>query len=103
MEIIYAILSIFGLLFLLCLLFKFLRAIWRCVYPYFIARPKDLRRLVGAQWAVVTGASDGIGKEYAKQLANKGFNLMLISRSADKLKAVKEEIQPKQFLEPEVK
>ncbi|KAL3070975.1 hypothetical protein niasHS_016173 [Heterodera schachtii] len=62
-----------------------------------------LRRLVGAKWAVVTGASDGIGKEYAKQLANKGFNLMLISRSADKLKAVKEEIQPKQFLEPEVK
>ncbi|KAL3076530.1 hypothetical protein niasHT_030925 [Heterodera trifolii] len=103
MEIIYAILSIFGLLFLLCLLFKFLRAIWRCVYPYFIARPKDLRRLVGAQWAVVTGASDGIGKEYAKQLAKKGFNLMLISRSADKLKAVKEEIQPKQFLQPEVK
>uniref|UniRef100_A0A914HNJ6 Steroid dehydrogenase n=1 Tax=Globodera rostochiensis TaxID=31243 RepID=A0A914HNJ6_GLORO len=103
MELIYAILSIFGLIFLLCLLFKVLRAFYRCIYPYFIARQKDLRKLVGAQWAVVTGASDGIGKEYAKQLAIKGFNIVLISRSADKLRVVKEEIQPKQFLQPEVR
>ncbi|XP_055342362.1 very-long-chain 3-oxooacyl-coA reductase let-767-like [Paramacrobiotus metropolitanus] len=44
------------------------------------------------KWAVVTGASDGMGKEFAKQLARKGFNIVLISRSADKLKAVAAEI-----------
>ena len=37
------------------------------------------------QWAVVTGASDGIGKEFAIQLAKKGFSIVLISRSRDKL------------------
>jgi len=43
-------------------------------------------------WAVVTGASDGIGKEFSIQLAQKGFNIILISRSEEKLKVVAEEI-----------
>lgn len=37
------------------------------------------------QWAVVTGATDGIGKSYAEELARRGFSMMLISRSQDKL------------------
>ncbi|KAL0967942.1 hypothetical protein UPYG_G00260160 [Umbra pygmaea] len=37
------------------------------------------------KWAVVTGATDGIGKVYAEELARKGFALVLISRSQDKL------------------
>ena len=41
---------------------------------------------------VVTGATDGIGKEFALQLARKGFNILLVSRSEDKLKAVTNEI-----------
>ena len=32
-------------------------------------------------WAVVTGASDGIGKEFALQLAKHGFNIYLIARN----------------------
>ena len=43
-------------------------------------------------WAVVTGASDGIGAEISKQLAEKGFNIVLVSRSEDKLKQVASEI-----------
>lgn len=39
-------------------------------------------------WAVVTGASDGIGKEFALKLASEGFSVLLVSRSADKLEAV---------------
>ena len=49
--------------------------------------------LAGAKWAVVTGSTDGIGKAYAMELAKKGFNLVLISRSLDKLNAVAEEIK----------
>ena len=36
-------------------------------------------------WAVVTGCTDGIGKAYAEKLAQKKFNIILISRSLDKL------------------
>lgn len=36
-------------------------------------------------WACVTGASDGIGKEYAYGLAARGFNVLLVSRTESKL------------------
>lgn len=41
---------------------------------------------------VVTGATDGIGKEFALQLAKKKFNVFLISRTASKLDAAAKEI-----------
>lgn len=46
-------------------------------------------------WAVVTGASDGLGKEYAIQLAQKGFNLVLVSRTQSKLETLAKEIETK--------
>ena len=39
-------------------------------------------------WALVTGATDGIGLEFCKQLARDGFNICLVSRTESKLKAV---------------
>ena len=33
-------------------------------------------------WAVITGSSDGIGAEFAKELAKEGFNIVLTGRSA---------------------
>jgi 17beta-estradiol 17-dehydrogenase / very-long-chain 3-oxoacyl-CoA reductase len=41
----------------------------------------------------VTGASDGIGKQYALQLAKAGFNIVLVSRTASKLEALVSEIK----------
>ncbi|PSN67988.1 NAD(P)-binding protein [Corynespora cassiicola Philippines] len=38
-------------------------------------------------WAIVTGASDGFGFALAQELASLGFNIILHSRSADKLAA----------------
>ena len=43
-------------------------------------------------WAVITGATDGIGLQYAKQLAQKGYNLVIISRSEDKLMATQKSL-----------
>ena len=42
---------------------------------------------------MVTGASDGIGKEFATQLAKHGFNIVLVSRTQSKLAAVASEIE----------
>ncbi|SCU85029.1 LADA_0D05292g1_1 [Lachancea dasiensis] len=44
-------------------------------------------------YAVITGASDGIGKEYARQLAKRSFNLVLISRTLSKLDTLKSELE----------
>ncbi|RVE40323.1 hypothetical protein evm_015027 [Chilo suppressalis] len=41
----------------------------------------------------VTGSTDGIGKHYALELARRGFNVVLISRNPDKLRAVATEIE----------
>lgn len=43
-------------------------------------------------FTVITGSTDGIGKEYAREFASKGINIVLISRSQSKLVQVANEI-----------
>uniref|UniRef100_A0A915E267 Uncharacterized protein n=1 Tax=Ditylenchus dipsaci TaxID=166011 RepID=A0A915E267_9BILA len=54
-------------------------------FPFLFAVPQNLQVLAGAKWAVITGSTDGIGLAYAFELAKKGFELVLISRSQEKL------------------
>ncbi|KAL8776289.1 MAG: hypothetical protein Q9194_003244 [Teloschistes cf. exilis] len=44
-------------------------------------------------WAIITGASDGLGKEFALHLSRAPFNLLLISRTASKLDALASQIR----------
>ena len=54
------------------------------VYTHFLRPAHNLKKKYGL-WAVVTGATDGIGKGMAFEFARKGHNVVLISRSKDKL------------------
>ena len=43
--------------------------------------------VLAAGWALITGGSSGIGLGYANALAKAGFDLALVARSDDKLRA----------------
>lgn len=51
------------------------------------------RNLREGDYACITGGTDGIGLEYARQLAAKGYNLLLLSRTQSKLDRVKQELE----------
>lgn len=40
------------------------------------------------QWALVTGASSGLGEEFATQIASQGLNVVLLARRKDKLESL---------------
>jgi len=44
-------------------------------------------------WALITGASSGIGLEYSKQLAARKLNVVMVARRAERLEALAEEIK----------
>lgn len=45
--------------------------------------------------ALVTGASSGIGRDIAKELASRGYEVILVARNIDKLNEVKSELENK--------
>ncbi|KAJ2857358.1 hypothetical protein J3B02_001057 [Coemansia erecta] len=60
----------------------------------FVRDPVPLERFGAGKgfWAVVTGCTDGIGKEMALQLADKGFNIIMLSRTSSKLEKMQQSI-----------
>jgi len=65
-------------------------ALW--LYAAFLRPAMPLRRRYGA-WAVVTGATDGIGRALAFRLAAAGLGLVLVGRSPERLAAVSAEVE----------
>ncbi|KAI2800731.1 hypothetical protein BLOT_012303 [Blomia tropicalis] len=54
----------------------------------------NLKRKYGS-WAIITGCTDGVGLEYARQLADRQMNLILIGRNTEKLNRVRTELSSK--------
>ena len=90
--------------FLINLLFSFI--IFYCLYiifkiiiilyKKFIRKPLNLTERYGeGSYALITGATDGIGKEFCIQLAKLKFNLILVSRNIEKLNKVSDELKNK--------
>ncbi|VDP30762.1 unnamed protein product [Schistosoma mattheei] len=55
-----------------------------------LSKRKTLRQ--AGEWAVVTGASSGIGEAYAEELAKEGLNIMLISNDEEQLSVIANQI-----------
>jgi 17beta-estradiol 17-dehydrogenase / very-long-chain 3-oxoacyl-CoA reductase len=78
--------AVVGLFVILKSFLKFVSA----SYKLFLRPGKKLTKF--GKYAIISGATDGIGKAYAFQLAAQGMSLVLISRTEAKLQAVKDEI-----------
>lgn len=50
-------------------------------------------------WALVTGASGGIGAEFAAQLAGRGLNLVITARKEDRLAPLADELRTRHNIE----
>ncbi|KAJ0257871.1 Very-long-chain 3-oxoacyl-CoA reductase-like protein [Hirschfeldia incana] len=78
--------SFIGFLSLLRLFYPLLK--W-FITRFLLTDPSRLKRY--GSWAMVTGATDGIGRAFAHELAKHGLNLILVSRNPSKLASVSDD------------
>lgn len=75
-------------------------ALWRS-REAFRPTPVDYTKRYG-RWAVITGASAGIGLEFARALAARGVSCVLAARRGERLASVAEELQKSHGVEARV-
>ncbi len=63
-------------------------------YNHFLKSSLNFKKCYGS-WAIVTGATDGIGKAMSHEFAKKGMNVLLISRTQSKLDNCAKEMNDK--------
>lgn len=56
---------------------------------------ETVQTVLKGKWALITGASSGLGADFARDLAGRGANLILVARRADKMNELAAEIQSK--------
>lgn len=66
-----------------------------------MTKTRDLKEKYGP-WALVTGASSGIGEQFARLLARSGMNLLLVARRGERLESLAQELRRRRRLEVEI-
>jgi len=80
------VLSLIGFIFLTWIFVQIFQIIMRYTKP-------GLDLQTQGSWAIVTGATDGIGRGFCQQLGKQGMNVILVSRSPEKLEIAAKEIE----------
>jgi 17beta-estradiol 17-dehydrogenase / very-long-chain 3-oxoacyl-CoA reductase len=87
-------LQVIGVAFLITAAVNVVRWLWQYVWlPRQIQGPRLAARYGHGSWVLITGASDGLGKAFAQELAQYGFNLLLVSRTQEKLSHLQTELE----------
>ncbi len=72
-------------------------AVSRTIFKFansFILRPETLIQRYGSHsWAIITGPTGGIGREFAKELAKQGFSICLLGRGREKMEKLIRELE----------
>ena len=91
----YSVVHLLGIVYALklssSLLLKMHAGLKAYVFPL-VFHEQDFRCKFG-QWGLVTGCTQGIGREYALGLAARGMDVVLVSRNREKLEEVQREIE----------
>jgi uncharacterized protein len=57
-----------------------------------VTRSDSLRQDRGSHWAIVTGASSGLGREFALALAERGHPVLAVARREERLRVLAQEV-----------
>ncbi|XP_009862764.1 PREDICTED: testosterone 17-beta-dehydrogenase 3 [Apaloderma vittatum] len=91
-ALLHQLLTLIGGLTCFCTLVKCIRVVKYVFQRIWSTLPQCFFRSLG-EWAVVTGAGDGLGKAYSFELAKRGLNVVMISRTLEKLQRVASEVE----------
>ena len=94
LDALFFLLQVLGVVLLVVAAVNVVRWLWQYVWlPRQLQGPRLAERYGRGSWVLITGASDGLGKAFAQELAHYGFNLFLVSRTQEKLSRLQTELE----------